>query len=199
MRARARNFTTRNHLPSHFFGVISRHVFSKMVVLVLVLHFFPHLFSRSELPVELREEEKEQAQKILLGSTRMEQTWWVFSRYCLYFFAVLCCTEKIRELSILSFPQRPGNWRVVFWCKRKSNPLPSWLSQATSTHAPKLNGKWLSNNPLFPTCQVRVVRFYVSLPACPSSFLLLLPPSSSFLLLFSSFHLLPPPDLNCKL
>lgn len=73
-----------------------------MVVLVLVLHFFPHLFSRSELPVELREEEKEQAQKILLGSTRMEQTWWVFSRYCLYFFAVLCCTEKIRELSILS-------------------------------------------------------------------------------------------------
>ena len=41
---------------------------------------------------------------------------------------------------------------------------------------------------LFPTCQVRVVRFYVRC-AAPPSFFLLLPPSSFFLLLFAGPHL----------
>ena len=51
-----------------------------------------------------------------------------------------------------------------------------------------------NREPSFPTCQVRVVRFYVGGAAPPSSFLLF--PSSFFLLL------LPPsssPDLICQL
>ena len=73
-------------------------------------------------------------------------------------------------------------------------PNSSYLGKVTTPgRIARLDIFRIVNHAFFPTCQVRVVRFYVSLPA---SFLPSVRPSIRLSL---SFLLLPPPDLNCKL